>query len=180
MPASALKQTIIARPQRMMSRIVTTSRPLTISSAPRIQRRASSQSWCRTTTSRAAIPRTAPMTTSAKMICGSFASTAYSWCWPGPSAATARHARRVVEAHIEGRRDERVEADAHEVVARRADDLGAHVRAATAVDATRRLAQDERVGVVADVVVVDAGEAVLRDRSVGRALGGVRFQCRGR
>ena len=76
-------------------------------------------------------------------------------------AAAAGHARRVVEAHVERRRDQRVEADPHEVVARRAHDLGAHVGAAAAVDAARRLAEDERVGVVADVVVVDAGEPVL-------------------
>ena len=76
-------------------------------------------------------------------------------------AAAAGHARRVVQAHVERRRDERVEADPHEVVAGRADDLGADLGAAAAVDAARRLAEDERVGVVADVVVVDAGEAVL-------------------
>ena len=85
-------------------------------------------------------------------------------------AAAARHARRVVEAHVERRRDERVEADPHEVVARGADDLGADVGAAAAVDAARRLAQDERVAVVADVVVVDAGEPVLGDAPVAGAL----------
>ena len=85
-------------------------------------------------------------------------------------AAAAGHARRVVEAHVERRRHERVEADAHEVVAGRADDLRADLGAAAAVDAARRLAQDERVGVVADVVVVDAGEPVLGHAPVAGAL----------
>ena len=88
----------------------------------------------------------------------------------GLGAAAAGHARRVVEAHVERRRHERVEADPHEVVAGRADDLRADLGAAAAVDAARRLAQDERVGVVADVVVVDAGEAVLRHGAVAGAL----------
>jgi len=68
MPARAPKHTIIASPQRMMSRIVTTSSPLPIISAPRIHNRTSSQSWWRTTSIRAAMPRTAPMTRNAKMI----------------------------------------------------------------------------------------------------------------
>ena len=79
----------------------------------------------------------------------------------GLGATPAAHARRGVEAHVERRRHERVEAGAHEVVARGADHLLAHVGAAAAVDAARRLAQDEGVAVVADVVVVGAGEAVL-------------------
>ena len=55
--------------------------------------------------------------------------------WAGFGAAAARHAGRVVEAHVERRRDQRVEADPHEVVARRADHLRAHLRAAAAIDA---------------------------------------------
>ena len=85
-------------------------------------------------------------------------------------AAPAGHARRVVEAHVERRRHQRVEADAHEVVAGGAHDLGAHVGAPAAVDAAGGLAQDERVAVVADVVVVDAREPVLGDGPVARAL----------
>ena len=85
-------------------------------------------------------------------------------------APAAGHARRVVEAHVQRRRHQRVEADAHEVVAGGADDLGAHVGAAAAVDAARRLAQDERVAVVADVVVVDAREPVLGHAAVAGAL----------
>ena len=84
-------------------------------------------------------------------------------------AAAAGDARRGVEAHVERRRDQRVEAGPHEVVAGGADDLLAHVGAATAVDAARGLAQDERVRVVADVVVVDAREAVLVDAAVAEA-----------
>src|SRR5258705_6439059 len=68
------------------------------------------------------------------------------------------------------RRDQRVEADAHEVVAGGADHLRTDLGAPPAVDAARRLAQDEGVGVVADVVVVDAGEAVLGDAPVAGAL----------
>ena len=79
----------------------------------------------------------------------------------GLGAAAARDAGRRVEAHVEGRRDQGVEAGAHEVVAGGAHDLLAHVRAAAAVDAARRLAQDEGVAVVPDVVVVGAREAVL-------------------
>ena len=93
-------------------------------------------------------------------------------------------ARRRVEAHVERRRHERVEAGAHEVVAGRADDLLAHVGAAAAVDAARRLAQDERVAVVADVVVVRAREAVLGDAAVARSRSALarawRASCRTR
>src|SRR5205823_4342304 len=58
----------------------------------------------------------------------------------------------------------------HEVIARGTDDLGTDLGAAAAVDAARRLAKDERVAVVADVVVVDAGEAVLGHAPVAGAL----------
>ena len=78
-------------------------------------------------------------------------------------APAARHAGRVVEAHVERRRHEGVEADPHEVVAGGPHDLRADVGAAAAVDAARRLAEDEGVAVVADVVVVVAREAVLGD-----------------
>src|SRR5450759_3761468 len=76
-------------------------------------------------------------------------------------AAPARHAWGVVQAHVERCCHERVEADAHEVVAGRPDHLGADVRATAAIDAPRRLAEDEGMAVVADVVVVDPREAVL-------------------
>src|SRR3990172_2545719 len=91
-------------------------------------------------------------------------------------AAPARHARGVVEAHVERGRDERVEAEAHEVVARRANDLHAHLGAPPAVDAARRLTQDEGVGIVADVVVVEAGEAVLRGAPEARPGIVLRFE----
>ena len=55
-PASAPKQTIIARPQRMMSRIVTTSSAAPIMTAAKIKKRASSQSWPRSTSMIAAMP----------------------------------------------------------------------------------------------------------------------------
>src|SRR5664280_635468 len=89
-------------------------------------------------------------------------------------AAPARDARRVVQAHVERRGHERVEADPHEVVAGGPHDLGADVGAAAAVDAARRLAEDERVAVVADVVVVRARDCLLytspspRDRTRSR------------
>src|SRR4029079_8758742 len=85
-------------------------------------------------------------------------------------AAAAGDTRRVVQAHVERRRDEGVEADPHEVVAGRPDDLGADVRAPAAVDAARLRAQYERVPVVAYVVVVRAGEPVLGHAPVARAL----------
>src|SRR3990172_2000072 len=88
----------------------------------------------------------------------------------GFRAPPAGHARGVVEAHIERCRDERVEADPHEVVAGRAHDLRAHVGAAATVNAAGRLAQDERVAVVADVVVVDPGEPVLGHAPIAGAL----------
>src|SRR4051794_6146046 len=50
----------MARPQRMMSRIVTTSRPAPIITAAKIQNRASSQSWPRNSSISTAMPSTAP------------------------------------------------------------------------------------------------------------------------
>src|SRR3990172_2127301 len=88
----------------------------------------------------------------------------------GFRAPPARHARGVVEAHIQRGRDERVEADPHEVVTGGTDDFGTHVGAAAAVDAAGRFTQDERVAVVPDVVVVDPGEPVLGHAPIAGAL----------
>src|SRR5205814_1097902 len=88
----------------------------------------------------------------------------------GLRTTAAGHARRVIEAHVERRRHERVEADSHEVIAGGPDDLGADLGTPAAVDAARWLAQDECVRVVANVVVVDPGEAILGDAPVARSL----------
>src|SRR5450759_3506002 len=96
--------------------------------------------------------------------------------WACFGAAAAGDAGRVVEAHVERRRHQSVEAGPHEVVAGRADDFGTDDRTTSAVDAARRLAQDEGVAVIADVVVVGAGEAVLGDAAEAGPLVVARLQ----
>src|SRR5664280_2056871 len=96
--------------------------------------------------------------------------------WACFGAAAAGDARRVVEAHVERRRHQSVEAGPHEVVAGRADHVGTDGRTTSAVDAARRLAQDEGVAVIADVVVVGAGEAVLGDTAEAGPLVVARLQ----
>src|SRR3954452_10874708 len=75
MPARAPKHTIIARPQRMMSRIVTTSSPAPTRTAAKMKKRASPQSWPRSTSMIAAMVKTAPITANARTIGISLRST---------------------------------------------------------------------------------------------------------